>query len=99
MTPDEELSHLDTELERLCRDHPNTPGLLRLTDRCLRKCSKWKWEQHGWIISEGQSCGIMNGDERERRTALSSVLKDYVHKIEFVSGLDRLEVVPYLSNS
>jgi hypothetical protein len=99
VTPDEELAHLDAELERLRSDYPSTPGVLRLTDRCLRRCSKRKWEQHGWSVSEGQSCGIMNGDERERRTALSSILKEYVHKIEFVPGLDRLEVVPDVSES
>ncbi len=35
----------------------------------------------------------MNGNDRERRTALSAVLKGHIHKIEFVSGLDMLEVV------
>ena len=93
MTPDEELEHLDAELERLQSEHPNTPGVLRLTDQCLRGCSKWKWEQHGWTISDGQACGIMNGDERVRRTSLMSVLKEQIHEIEFVSGLERLEVV------
>jgi hypothetical protein len=93
VTPDEELEHLDAELERLQSEHPNTPGVLRLTDQCLRGCSKWKWEQHGWTIGDGQSCGIRNGDERARRTALMSVLKEHIHEIEFVSGLERLEVV------
>ena len=97
MTPDEELAHLDAELERLQSGHPNTLGVLRLTDQCLRRCSKWKWEQHGWTISDGQACGIMNGNDRERRTALLSVLKGHIHKIEFVSGLDMLKVVPGLS--
>ena len=99
VTPDEELEHLDAELERLQSEHPNTPGVLRLTDRCLRGCSKWKWEQHGWTISDEQTCGIMNGNDRERRTALLSVLKGHIHKIEFVSGLDMLEVVPDPSTS
>ncbi len=94
MTPDEELEHLDAELERLQIEHPNTPGVLRLTDQCLCGCSKWKWEQHGWTISDGQACGIMNGNEGERRTAFLSVLKGHIHKIEFVSGLDMPEVVP-----
>ena len=93
MTPDEELEYLDAELERLQSEHPNTPGVLRLTDQCLREGSKWKWEQHGWTISDRQTCGIMNGNDRERRTALSAVLKGHIHKIEFVSGLDMLEVV------
>ena len=93
VTPDEELEHLDAELERLQIEHPNTPGVLRLTDQCLRGCSKWKWEQHGWTISDGQACGMMNGNDRERRTALLSVLKGHIHKIEFVSGLDMLQVV------
>jgi hypothetical protein len=99
VTPDEELEHLDAELERLQSEHPNTPGVLRLTDQCLRRCSKWKWEQHGWTISDGQTCGIMNGNDRERQTALLSVLKGLIHKIEFVSGLDVLEVVPGSSTS
>ncbi len=94
MTPDEQLEHLDTELERLQSERPNTPGILRLTDEFLRGCSKWKWEQHGWTISDQQTCGIMNGNERERRTALLAVLKENIHKVEFLSGLDVLEVVP-----
>ena len=93
MTPNEELEHLDAELERLQNEHSNTAGVLRLTDKCLRRCSTWKWEQHGWTISDGQSCGIRNGDEGARRTALLSVLKEHIHEIEFVSGLERLEVV------
>jgi len=93
VTPDEELGHLDAELERLHREHPNAMGVLRLTDQCLRRCSKWKWEQHGWTISDAQTCGIMNGNDRERRTALLAVLKGHIDKIEAVSGLERLEVV------
>jgi hypothetical protein len=99
VTPDEELEHLDAELERLQSEHPNTPGVLRLTDQCLRRCTKWKWEQHGRTISDGQSCGIMNGNEGERQTALLSVLKGHICKIEFVSGLDMLKVVPGPSTS
>ncbi len=99
VTPDEELEHLDAELERLQSEQPNTPGVLRLTDQCLRGCSKWKWERHGWTISDGQTSGIMNGNERERRTALLSVLKGQIHAIEFVSGSDMLEVVPGPSTS
>ncbi len=92
MTPNDELNHLDAELERLQDDHSNT-RVLRLTDECLRRCSTWKWEQHGWTISDGQSSGIRNGNERARRTALMSVLKEHIHEIEFVSGLERLEIV------
>ena len=99
MTPDEELEHLDAELKRLQSEHPNTLGILRLTGKCLRGCSKWKWEQHGWSISDGQTCGIMNGNDRERHTALLAVLKGFIHKIEFVSGLDTLEIVPDSSSS
>lgn len=99
MTADEELDHLKAELERLQREHPNKLGILQLTDQSLRGCSKWKWEQHGWIISEGQTCGIMNGNARDRRTALLSVLKDHIHKIEFISGLEMLTVVPGPSTS
>ena len=99
MTPDEELEQLDAELERLQSQHPNVPGILRLTDRCLRGCSKWKWEQHGWTVSDEQACGIMNGNDRERRTALLSVLRGHIHRIEFVSDLDMLEVKPDLSAS
>jgi len=99
VTPDEELDHLDAELERLQSEHPNTPGVLRLTDQCLRGCSKWKWEQHGWTISDGQNCGIMNGNDRERRTALLSVLEGRIQEIVFVFGLDALKVVPGASTS
>jgi hypothetical protein len=93
VTPNDELKQLDAELERLQDDHSNATRVLRLTDKCLRRCSAWKWEQHGWIISDGQSCGVRNGNERARRTALMSVLKEHIHEIEFVSGLERLEVV------
>ena len=94
MTADEELAYLDAELERLQREHPGVQGLLRLTDKGLRGCSKWKWEQHGWTITDQQACGIMNGNDRERRTALLSVLKGHIHKVEIVSGSDMLEIVP-----
>ena len=99
MTPDEELNHLDAELQRLQREHPRTQRVLRLTNKCLRGCSKWKWEQHGWTITDGQTCGIMNGNDRERRTTLLSVLKGQIHEVEIVSGLDLLEVVPGVSRS
>ena len=99
MTPDEELEHLDAELERLQSEHPNTPGILQLTDQCLRQCSKWKWEQHGWTLSDGQTSGIRNGNDKERRTALLSVLKGHIHKIEVVSDLEMLKVVPDPSTS
>ena len=96
MTPDEQLDNLATELDRLKRESPNTPGILRLTNTSLRSCSKWKWEQHGWShISDGDVCGIMNGNEKDRRTALLSILEgDGIHKIEFVSDVDVLKVVP-----
>ena len=94
MTPDEQLDRLDVALNRLKSEHPNVPGILRLTNTCLRSCSKWKWEQHGWTVSEGEACGIMNGDDKAQRTALLSILKeDMIHKIEFVAGADVLEVV------
>ena len=35
----------------------------------------------------------MNGNDRERRTALLSVLGGHIHKIECVSDLDMLKVV------
>jgi hypothetical protein len=94
MTPDEELAHLDAQLERLEHEHPRVQGVLRIADNCLRRCSKWKWEQHGWTISDPQACGIMNGNDRERRTALLSVLNGHVQEIEIVSDLDVFEVVP-----
>ena len=93
MTPDEELDHLDVELERLQSEVLCTPGILRLSDQCLRRCSKWKWEQHGWTVSDGEACGIMNGGDRARRKALLSVLKRRVCGIEFDNSLKRLEVV------
>ncbi len=94
MTPDEQLDHLDQELTRLESEHPGAQGILRLTESRLRGCSKWKWEQHGWTLSDGDACGNMNGTERERRTALLSILKTRgIHKVEFVPGEDRLEVV------
>ncbi len=99
MTPNEELDHLEAELKRLQNEHSSTKGVLRLTDQCLRRISKWKWEQHGWTITDGESCGIMNGEERSRRIALMSVLKAHISKIEFVSGLEKLEIVPDPSGS
>ena len=93
MTPNEELKHLEAELDRLQKEQSNAPWVLRLTDKCLRHCSKWKWEQHGWTINDGQACGIRNGNEQARRTALMSVLKGHIQEIEFVAGLEMLEVV------
>lgn len=99
VTPIEELDHLDAELKRLQNEHSNTMGILRLSEKCLRRSSKWQWEQHGWTISTGESCGIMNGTEQMRRTALMSVLKAHISAIEFVPGLERLEIVPGPSGS
>ena len=93
MTPNEELDHLNAELERVANEHSDTPRVLRLTDNCLRRLSKWKWEQRGWTINDEQACGIRNGNEQARRTALLSVLEGHVQEIEFVSGLKILEVV------
>ncbi len=95
MTPDEQLERLDAELNRLRSEHPNVHGILRVTNNCLRSCSKWKWEQHGWALSDGEACEIMNGTDEEQRSALLSVLKGHmIHKVEFVPGVDVLEVVP-----
>ena len=100
MTPHEQLEHLTAELNRLHSEHPHVHGILRLADRCLSGCSKWKWEQHGWTISDQEVCGIMNGNDRERRAALLSVLERHmIRKIEFVSGVDVLEVLPDLQVS
>ena len=94
MTPDEQLTRLEAEVARLKSEHPNVPGILRLTTNCLRSCSKWKWEQHGWAVSEGESCGIMNGDDKQQRNALLSILKkDLIHKVVFVPGIEVLEVL------
>jgi hypothetical protein len=95
VTPDEQLERLDAELDRLKSEHPNAHGILRLTNTCLRSCSKWKWQQHGWALSDGDVCGIMNGNDKEQQTVLLSVLKGHmIHKVEFVPGVDVLEVVP-----
>ena len=99
MTPDEQLEHLEAELDRLKREHPNCHGILRLTNNCLRSCSKWRWEQHGWTLSDGESCAIMNGDDKEQRTALLSILKGHmIRAVEFVPAADALEVVPSLQS-
>jgi hypothetical protein len=95
VTPDEQLDRLVAELDRLKSQHPDVYGILRVTSNCLRACSKWKWEQHGWALSDGQACEIMNGTDQEQRTALLSVLKRHmIRKVEFVPGADVLEVVP-----
>ena len=95
MTPDEQLDRLAAELDRFQGEHPGMHGVLRLTNTCLRGCSKWKWEQHGWVLSDGVVCGIMNGNDKAQRTALLSILKGrMIHKVEFVPGEDVLEVVP-----
>lgn len=94
VTPDEQLKRLAAELDRLKSEHPNAHGTLRLTNTCLRPCSKWKWERHGWSITDGEACGIMNGDDEAQRTALLSVLKGYmIRKVEFTADADYLEVV------
>jgi hypothetical protein len=94
VTPDEQLQRLDAELDRLKSEHPSARGILRLANNSLRTCSKWRWEQHGWTITDGESCAIMNGDDKEQRTALLSILKGHmIHAVEFVPGLEALEVV------
>ena len=73
---------------------PERAGDSAAVEPLLAPCSKWKWEQHGWTLSDGESCGIMNGDDKEQRTALLSILKGHmIRKVEFVSGRDVLEVV------
>jgi hypothetical protein len=100
MTPDEQLDRLTTELDRLQSEHPNTHGVLRLAGTYLCGCTKWKWEQHGWVLSDGEACGIKNGNDRERQAALLSVLKGrMIRKVEFVPGEDLLEVVPDLDSA
>ena len=100
MTPHEQLERLNAELDRLHSEHPNVHGILRLPDTWLIGCSKWKWEQHGWKISDQQVCGIMNGNDRERRTALLSVLNGHmIGRIEFVSAAEALEIRPDLPAS
>jgi hypothetical protein len=97
MTPHEQLDRLNAELDRLHSEHPNVQGILRLSDAYLVGCSKWKWEQHGWTVTDQQVCGIMNGNERERRTGLLSILKErMIEKVEFVAGAEVLEVLPDL---
>ena len=68
MTPDEELEQLDAELERLQSEHPNTPGILRLTDTCLRDAPSGSGNS-SWTPSDGEVWGITNGNDRERRDA------------------------------
>lgn len=100
MTPDQRLEHLLAELERLRREHPQVPGILRLSHTYLRGCSQWKWEKHGRKLSEGEVCAIMNGTGREQQAALLSVLQeDRIHQVEFVPDPDVLEVVPDLKRS
>jgi hypothetical protein len=95
MTPYEQLERLNAELARFHSEHPDAHGILRLPEKFLSGCSKWKWEQHGWTVSDQQVCGIMNGNDRERRAALLSVLEGHmIAKVEFVSGVDELEVRP-----
>ena len=78
LTPDEQLDRLGAELNRLKNEHPNRHGVLRLANNCLRSCSKWKWEQHGWCLSDG---GVMwNYEWRRRRAAnLASVNSESKH--------------------
>ncbi len=94
MTPDEQLQRLAAELDRLKSEHPGAQGTLRLSNTCLRACSKWRWEKHGWAVTDGEACGIMNGDDKEQRMALLSILKRHgIHKVAFAAGTDVLEVV------
>lgn len=94
MRPNEELEYFNAQLKRVRNEHSEAPTILRLSNDCLRRLSKWTWEQHGWPIDEGQACGIRNGNEDARRTGLMSVLKGHIQDIEFVPGLGTLEVVP-----
>jgi hypothetical protein len=95
VTPDEQLDRLARALDQLKSEHPNVHGILRLTNTCLRSCSKWKWGQHGWPITDGEACGIMNGDDQAQRASLLSVLKGHmIHKVEFTADANVLEVVP-----
>jgi len=100
VTPHEQLERLDAEIDRLQKEHPNVLGILRLPNTYLSGCSKWKWEQHGWTVTDQQICGVMNGSERERRMALLSILKARrIERIEFVADADDLEILPDLPHS
>jgi hypothetical protein len=95
MTPDEQIEHLEAEIDRLRREYPGAPGVLRLPNSSLRACSRWKWEQRGWTVDDSEACGIMNGNERERTFALLSVLKRHgIQRIEYVDEGNELKVVP-----
>lgn len=93
MTPIEELEYLIAELERVANEQSDELRILRLTDNCLRRLSKWKWEQGGWTITDGQASGIRNGSRESRRTALMSVLEGHIDEVEFASDLQKFEVV------
>jgi hypothetical protein len=95
MTPHEHLERLNAELKRFHSEYPDMHAILRVSETGLSGCSKWKWEQHGWKVNDSQVCGIMNGNDRERRAALLSVLEpDLIRKVEFVAETDVLDILP-----
>jgi hypothetical protein len=100
MTPHEQLDRLNAELQRFHSEYPNRHAILRVSETGWSGCSKWKWEQHGWKVNDAQVCGIMNGNDRERRAALLSVLETHlIRKVEFVAEMDVLDVRPDPSES
>lgn len=95
MTPDEEIDLLDAELNRLLDQHPGVNATLRITNTALRACTQTRWESHGWHPTDDELHKIMNGKDADRRTALLSLLRaHYISKVEFVPGVDIIQVIP-----
>lgn len=94
MNPDEEIVRLDAEIHRHMLEHPQTWGLLRISNTAFRACTKSRWETHGWNLSHEELSGILNGDDEERKTALHSLLRaHYIHDVEIVPGVNIIDVV------
>ena len=94
MTPDQEIDRLDAVLGQFHRNHPNTYATLRMTNEGFRACTKRRWEDHNWAVKDEEIAAILNGNLEQRRAAfLSLLLPQYINKIEFVPGVDVIEVV------
>lgn len=94
MNADQEIERLDQLLRQLHENYPNTFATLRINNMTFRACTADRWDSHNWAVRDEEAGAIMNGNEEQRRKALLSLLlPQYINKIEFVPGVDTIEVI------
>lgn len=90
---DADIEQLDAALAALHQGHPNTYGLLKISNTSLRASTRRKWEAYRWKLSDEEIRAIGHGDNAARKKALLSLLgPQYVHDVEIVPGVGTIEI-------